>query len=95
MFFLFLFPIGYTTDFFCRICLLISYLIFSHLCPPPHRDVLGVEYLTDHMDGAGEDLKVNKGSSADKSRSNYRKQDRKYRQMEADTFNDGDGFAED
>lgn len=31
------------------------------------------------MDGAGHDLKVNKGSSADKSRSNYRKQDRRYR----------------
>lgn len=68
-------------------------LFLSLLCL--HRDVLGVEYLTDDMDGAGEDLRVNKGSSVDKSRSNYRKQDRKYRQMNADTFNDGDGCDED
>lgn len=46
-----------------------------------HRDVLGVEYLTSDMDGAGEDLKVNKGSSVDKSRSNCRKQDRRYREI--------------
>ena len=57
-----------------------------------NRDVLGVEYLTDHMDGAGDDNKVNKGSSADKTRSNYRKQDRKYRQMNADTMYDAGDY---
>lgn len=40
-----------------------------------------MEYLADAMDGAGEDLKVNKGSSADKSRSNGRKQDRRFREI--------------
>lgn len=59
-----------------------------------NRDVLGVEYLTDHMDGAGDDNKVNKGSSADKTRSNYRKQDRKYRQMNADTMYDGGDYED-
>jgi hypothetical protein len=51
--------------------------------------VLGIEYLTDNMDGAGQELKVNKGSSTDKTRSNYRKQDRRYREMNTD-FADGD-----
>ena len=32
------------------------------------------------MDGGGEDVKVGKGSSTDKLRSNYRKQDRRYRE---------------
>jgi hypothetical protein len=50
----------------------------------PCRDVLGVEYLTSDMDGAGHDLKVGKGSSADKSRSNYRKQDRRFRSANTD-----------
>ena len=51
---------------------------------------MGIEYLTSHMDGAGEDLKVGKGSSADKTRSNYRKQDRRFREM-----NMGEGCYED
>jgi hypothetical protein len=54
------------------------------------REVLGIEYLTDAMDGAGHDLKVNKGSSTDKTRSNYRKQDRRYREMNTGDFG-GDG----
>uniref|UniRef100_A0A7S3M9H0 Interferon-related developmental regulator N-terminal domain-containing protein n=1 Tax=Spumella elongata TaxID=89044 RepID=A0A7S3M9H0_9STRA len=61
---------------------------------PVVKDVLGVEYLTDHMDGAGDDNKVNKGSSADKTRSNYRKQDRKYRQMNADTMYDAGDYED-
>jgi len=60
-----------------------------------HRDVLGIEYLTDHMDGGGEDLKVNKGSSADKTRSNYRKQDRKYRAMNADAMYEENCYEDD
>lgn len=54
--------------------------------------MLGVEYLTADMDGAGEDLKVNKGSSADKSRSNFRKQDRRFREINMEySFEDGGG----
>ena len=53
-----------------------------------------MEYLTDHMDGAGEDLKVNKGSSADKTRSNYRKQDRKYRAMDTETVFEDDCYED-
>ncbi|KAJ1433359.1 interferon-related developmental regulator-domain-containing protein [Ochromonadaceae sp. CCMP2298] len=50
------------------------------------RDMLGVEHMTDDMDGAGEDRRVEKGSSLDKSRSNYRKQDRRSREMNAEMY---------
>lgn len=43
------------------------------------------------MDGGGEDLRIGKGSSAGKTRSVYRKQDRRMRQME--TTHDGEDFA--
>lgn len=53
--------------------------------------MLGVDRVTDDMDGAGEDLKVNKGSSVDKKRSNYRKQDRKYREVSMMQYSCGGG----
>mmetsp|Transcript_31410 Transcript_31410/g.52505 ORF Transcript_31410/g.52505 Transcript_31410/m.52505 type:complete len:137 (+) Transcript_31410:23-433(+) len=46
---------------------------------PVVRDVLGVEHVTADMDGAGEDVRVEKGSREDKTRSKNRKQDRRYR----------------
>lgn len=41
--------------------------------------MLGVEFVTDDMDGGGSTMKVTKGSSQDKRRSANRKQDRRCR----------------
>eukprot|EP01041_Mallomonas_annulata_P004363 gene4363-8688_t len=57
--------------------------------------MLGVEFLSDRMDGGDEELKVSKGSAEQRSRTNQRKQDRRFRDMTRHSAMTSDGGGED
>lgn len=56
-----------------------------------NREILGVEFLTDDMDGGGGNSKVTKGSSADKMRTKHMRQDRQFRHA---TLHDDGNFSD-
>ncbi len=58
---------------------------------PVLQDILGVGYLTEDMDGDGQDSHVRKGGATEKLRSGYRKQDRKYRDISMAFSNECEG----
>lgn len=61
-------------------------MLFSHF----FRDILGVSHITNDMDGDGKDNNVRKGGATDKLRSGYRKQERRFREINTEFGCDDD-----
>ena len=55
-----------------------------------YRDILGVAHTTNENDGDGKGSIVRKGGPTDKLRSGYRKQERRYREINTEYHGDQD-----